>query len=66
MAKKLNEGEGKGWRPYTMDRELSVKRMEDMIIKDNAIERHPVEPGVPQRSPLSPILFAINTSDLIK
>jgi len=30
------------------------------------MERHPVEAGVPQGSPGSPILFAINTSGLIK
>jgi hypothetical protein len=37
-----------------------------MIIEGNAMERHPVEAGVPQGSPVSPILFAIYTSGLIK
>jgi len=37
-----------------------------MIIEGNAMDRHPVEAGVPQGSPVSPILFAIYTSSLIK
>jgi hypothetical protein len=37
-----------------------------MIIDGNAMERHPVVAGVPQSSPVSPILFAIYTSGLIK
>jgi hypothetical protein len=36
------------------------------IIEDNTMERHPVEEGVPQGSPVSPILFGICTSGLIK
>jgi len=44
---------------------LSQRTME-MIIEGNAMERHPVEGGVPQSSPVSPILFAICTSGLIK
>jgi hypothetical protein len=40
--------------------------MVEMIIEGNTVERHPVEAGVPQRSPVSPILFAIYTSGLIK
>ena len=38
----------------------------EIIIESNAMERHPVEAGVPQGSPVSPILFAICTSGLIK
>jgi hypothetical protein len=38
----------------------------EMVIKGNAMERHPVEAGVPHSSPGSPILFAIYTSGLIK
>jgi len=38
----------------------------EMIIEGNPMERHPVEAGVPQGSPVSPILCAINTSGLIK
>jgi len=37
-----------------------------MIIKGNAMERHPVEAGVTQGSPVSPIVFAIYASGLIK
>jgi len=37
-----------------------------MIFKGNAMERHPVEAGVPQGSPVSPILSAIYPSGLIK
>jgi len=42
------------------------ERMVEMIIEGNAMERHPVEAAVPQGSPVSPILFAIYTSGLIK
>jgi hypothetical protein len=42
------------------------ERTVDMIIYGNDMERHPVEAGVPQGSPVSPILFAIYTSGLIK
>jgi hypothetical protein len=37
-----------------------------MVIDGNVMERHPVEAGIPQGSPVSPILFAIYTSGLIK
>jgi len=40
--------------------------MVQMIIEGNAIERHPVEAGVPQGSPVSPILCAMYTSGLMK
>jgi hypothetical protein len=42
------------------------ERTVEMVIEGNAMERHPVEAGVPQGSPVSPILFAIYTSRLIK
>jgi len=42
------------------------ERTVEMVIEGNAMERHPVEAGVPQGSPVSPILFAIYTSGLIK
>jgi len=42
------------------------ERMVEMIIEGNDIETHPVDSGVPQGSPVSPILFAIYTSRLIK
>jgi len=56
-----------------MDRDL-IRWMESFLsertveirIEGNATERDPLEVGVPQRSPLSPILFAIYTSGLIK
>jgi hypothetical protein len=37
-----------------------------MIIEDNNMERYPVEVGVPQASPVSPILCVIFTSGQIK
>jgi hypothetical protein len=37
-----------------------------MIFEGQAMERHPVEAGVPQGSPVSPFLFAIYTSGLIR
>ena len=42
------------------------ERMLEMMIEGNAMESHPVEAGVTQGSPVSPILFAIYTSGLIK
>jgi len=42
------------------------ERTVEMMIEGNSMERHPVEAGVPQGSPVSPILFAIYTSGLIK
>jgi len=41
-------------------------RTVEMIIEGNAMERHPVEAAVLQGSPVSPILFGIYTSRLIK
>jgi hypothetical protein len=41
-------------------------RMVEMIIVDNTMERHPVEAGVPQGSPVSPIHVTIYTPGLIK
>jgi len=38
----------------------------EMIIKGNSMERHPVEARVPQGPLVSPILFAIYISELIK
>jgi len=40
-------------------------RMVEMVIKGNVLQRHSVEAGVPQGSPLSPILFVIHTAALI-
>jgi hypothetical protein len=42
------------------------ERTVELIIEGNAMQRHPVEAVVPQGSPVSPILFAIYTSGLIK
>ena len=42
------------------------ERTVEMIIEGDAMERHPVEAGLPQGSPGSLILFAIYTSGLIK
>jgi hypothetical protein len=44
---------------------ISEKTVE-MVIEDNAMERHPVEAGVPQGSAVSAIRFAIYTSGRIK
>jgi hypothetical protein len=38
----------------------------EMVIKGNVLQSYPVEAGVPQGSPVSPILFAIHTAGLIK
>ena len=42
------------------------ERSVEIVIEGNAMERHPVEAGVLQGLPVSPILFAIYTSGLIK
>jgi len=42
------------------------ERTVEMVIEGNATETQPVEAGVPQDSPVSPILFKIYTSGLIK
>jgi len=41
-------------------------RTVEMVIEGNVLQSHPVEAGVPQGSPVSPILFAIHTAWLIK
>jgi hypothetical protein len=43
-----------------------LERMVEMIIEGNTMDRHALEAGVPQGSPVSPILFALYTSGLIK
>jgi len=48
-----------------MESGLSDRPVE-MVIQGNSMERHPVEAGVPPGSPVSPILFAIYTSGLIR
>jgi hypothetical protein len=40
--------------------------MVEMVMKGNVMERHPVEAGIPQGSPVSPILIASFTSGLLK
>ena len=45
---------------------FATDRTVAMVIEDNAMERHPVEEGIPQGSPVSLILFAIYTSGLIE
>jgi hypothetical protein len=42
------------------------ERTVEMVIEGNVLQSHPVEAGVPQGSPISPILFAIHTAGLIK
>jgi len=42
------------------------QRMVEMVIESNELQSHPVEEGVPQGSPISPILFAIHIAGLIK
>jgi len=41
-------------------------RTVEMVIEGNVLQSHPVDAGVPQGSPVSPILFAIHTAGLIK
>jgi len=41
-------------------------RTVEMVIEGNVLQIHPVEAGVPQGSPVSPILIAIHTAGLIK
>jgi len=45
---------------------LLTDRTVTMVLEGNVMERHPVEAGIPQGSPVSVILFAIYTSGLIK
>jgi hypothetical protein len=40
--------------------------MVNMVTEGNVMERHPLEAGIPQVSPVFPIVFAIYTSQLIK
>ena len=40
------------------------KRTVEMVIEGNVLQSHPVEAGVPQGSPVSPILLAIHTAGL--
>jgi len=42
------------------------KRMVEIIIQGNTMERHPLEEGVPQGSPVLPMHFVIYSSGLIK
>jgi len=42
------------------------ERSVEVVIEGNVLQSHPVESGVPQGSPISPILFAIHTAGLIK
>jgi len=37
-----------------------------MVIEGNVLQSDPVEAGVPQGSPVLPILFAIHSAGLIK
>ena len=39
---------------------------DDMVIAGNVMERRPVDAGLPQGSPLSPIVFEICTSGLMQ
>jgi len=41
-------------------------RTVEMVIEGNVLQSHPVEVGVPQASPVSPILVAIHTAELMK
>jgi len=42
------------------------ERTVEMVIEGNVLQSHPMEAGVPQGSPVSPILFAIHSAGLIK
>jgi len=61
MKVRQMEGDHRQWTEICLS-----ERPVEMIIQGNAMERHHVEAGVPQGSPVSPILFAIYTSALIK
>ena len=43
-----------------------LDRKVEMVIEGNVLHSHPVEAGVPQGSPVSPVLFAIHSAGLIK
>jgi hypothetical protein len=60
----MNVREMDGHLVRRTERFLSERTVE-MIIEGHAMDRHPVETGVPQGSPVSPILFVIYTSEQI-
>jgi hypothetical protein len=61
MKVRQMDGDLRGWTESFLS-----ERTVEMVIEGNAMDRHPVEAGVLQGSPVSPILFAIYTSGLIK
>jgi len=60
MAKKI-DGDLIRWTESFLS-----ERTVEMVIEGNVLQSHPVEAGVPQGSPVLPILFAIHTAGLIK
>ena len=60
------KGKQMDWDHIRWMKSFLSDRTVEMIFEGNSIERHAVEAGVPLGSPVSPILFAIYTSGLIK